>query len=113
MHDAQSARAQRQQLVLTGVNGDGGDPAEVILQHLGGVRVVGNAAGQDDLIHLAVQHGSHGAGVLGNLVEEGVPNLLGKLVTVGGTLAYGAGVVGVQVAVKAAVAADLLVNFLL
>ena len=112
-HDAESALAEGEQLVLTGVGGDGSDPAEVVGQGLGRERVVGNAAGQNDLIDLAVQHGSHSAGVLGDLVEEGIPHLLGQCIAGLGHLADLTGIVGVQVAVKAAVAADLLVDLLL
>ena len=51
-HDAESALAEGEQLVLAGVGGDRGDPAEVLGQGLGGEGVVGNAAGQDDLVDL-------------------------------------------------------------
>ena len=54
-HDAEGALAEGEQLILTGVGGDGSDPAEVVGQGLGRERVVGNAAGQDDLVDLAVQ----------------------------------------------------------
>ena len=60
-----------------------------------------------------MQHGSHSAGVLGDLVEEGIPHLLGQRIAGLGHLADFTGIVGVQVAVKAAVAADLLVDLLL
>ena len=60
-----------------------------------------------------MQHGSHSTGVLGDLVEERIPDQLGFGVALVGHLAHGAGVVGVQVAVKAAVAADLFVDLLL
>ena len=112
-HDAESALAEGEQLVLAGVGGDRGDPAEVLGQGLGGEGVVGNAAGQDDLVDLAVQDSGHSAGVLGDLVEECFPDLLCQRVAGLGHLADLAGIVRVQIAVEAAVAADLLINFLL
>ena len=60
-----------------------------------------------------MQDSGHSAGVLGDLVEEGIPDQLGLGVAFVGHLAHGAGIVGVQVTVETAVATDLLVNFLL
>ena len=102
-HHAQGALAQGQQLILAGINGDGSDEAEVLFQVLLGVGVVSNAAGQDNLIDLAMQDSGHSAGVLGDLVEEGIPDQLGLGVAFVGHLAHGTGIVGVQVTVETAV----------
>ena len=60
-----------------------------------------------------MQDSGHSAGVLGDLVEECFPDLLCQRVAGLGHLADLTGIVRVQIAVKAAVAADLLINFLL
>ena len=60
-----------------------------------------------------MQDSGHSAGVLGDLVEECFPDLLCQRVAGLDHLADLTGIVRVQIAVKAAVAADLLINFLL
>ena len=60
-----------------------------------------------------MQDSGHSAGVLGDLVEECFPDLLCQRIAGLGHLADLTGIVRVQIAVKAAVAADLLINFLL
>ena len=105
LEHAESALRQRQQLVLAGVDGDGGDPADHLGDGIHSLLAIGDAAGEDDLIHLAVHNGGHGADLLADLIVERVHHT-GDLLIVFGLRQQIAHVVGAGIGHQTAAAGE-------
>ena len=69
----QGPLSQGAHLLLAGQTEDGRDLAHIFCDVVAEESLIGHAAGVNDGVHLEVQHGGHGANVLGHRPGPGRP----------------------------------------
>ena len=100
--DAQRSGGERLVLDLAGIGAHRRDPLTLLADGLRDVFKAEKAAGKEDAVHPAAEHGRHRADVLDDLVFHAVPDADGFFVPLFGHFMYGVGAGGAKVAHKAA-----------
>ena len=100
------------EFVLAGIDHHGGEPVHLLGDGVRDVGAVGDAAGEDDDIHLAVHHGALRHDVLGDVQHEGLHEHDIFFPAFLGTLDYLPHVIGAEIGHRATPADEFLLDLL-